>query len=85
MTYFLMLMIITPLMCLEFVDPAIPFLAELTVKRLAGFAGGLCLHRPSDSEMLRKDRRSGMISTVDSLDRIAGFNAIGRRICKEVR
>ena len=64
-TYFLMLMIITPLVCLELVDPAVPFLAELTVKRLAGFAGGLCLRRPSESEMLRKAKRSGMISIVD--------------------
>ena len=38
-----MLMIIAPLMCFEFIDPAVPFLAELTVERLAGFAGGLCL------------------------------------------
>ena len=80
-----MLMIITPLMCLELVDPAVPFLAELTVKGLAGFAGGLCLRRPSESEMLRKAKRSGTISIVDSLDKIAGINAMGRRVCKEVR
>ena len=43
-TYLLMLMIIAPLVCLEFVDPAVPLLAELTVERLAGFAGGLCLY-----------------------------------------
>lgn len=43
-TYLLMLMIIAPLMCLEFIDPAVPFLAELTVERLAGFAGGLRLY-----------------------------------------
>lgn len=66
-----MLMIITPLMCLELVNPAVPFLAELTVKGLAGFAGGLCLRRPSESEMLRKTKRSGTISIVDSLEKMA--------------
>ena len=47
-----MLMVITPLMCLEFIDPAVPFLAELTVEGLAGFTGGLCLDVPSDTERL---------------------------------
>ena len=47
--YLLMLVIITPLMCLKFVDPAVPLLAELTIERLAGFAGGLCLYTQSET------------------------------------
>ena len=47
-THLLMLMVIAPLMCLEFIDPAVSFLAELTVERLAGFAGGLCLYLLSE-------------------------------------
>ena len=47
--YLLMLVIITPLMCLELVDPAVSLLAELTVERLAGFAGGLCLYTLSET------------------------------------
>lgn len=47
-----MLMVIAPLMCLELVDPAITLLAELTVERLAGFAGGLCLCRLSENQSL---------------------------------
>ena len=47
--YLLMLVIIAPLMCLKLVDPAVPFLAELTVERLASFAGGLCLDAPSET------------------------------------
>ena len=44
-----MLMIVAPLMCLKFVDPAVPLLAELAVERLAGFAGGLCLYTLSET------------------------------------
>lgn len=51
-----MLMVIAPLMCLEFIDPAVPLLAELTVERLAGFAGGLCLYTLSESGMPRTDK-----------------------------
>ena len=51
-----MLMIIAPLMCLELIDSAVTFLAELTVERLAGFAGGLCLYKLSESVMARTDR-----------------------------
>ena len=47
-TYLLMLMIIAPLMCLEFIDSAIALLAELTIERLAGLAGGLCLYTLSE-------------------------------------
>ena len=42
-THLLMLMIITPFMCLELVHPAVPLLAELAEERLAGFARRLCL------------------------------------------
>lgn len=55
-TYLLVLMIIAPLMCLEFIDPAVPFLAELTVERLAGFAGGLCLYILSETGVPGQDR-----------------------------
>lgn len=48
-----MLMVIAPLMCFKLVDPAITLLAELTVERLAGFAGGLCLCRLSKNQSLR--------------------------------
>lgn len=48
-----MLMVIAPLMCLELVDPAVTLLAELTVERLAGFAGGLRLCRLSENKALR--------------------------------
>ena len=55
-TYLLMLMVIAALMCLEFIDPAVPFLAELTVERLAGFAGGLCLCMLSETGVPVQDR-----------------------------
>lgn len=51
-----MLMIIAPLMCLEFIDPAVPLLAEITVERLASLAGGLCLHTLSETVVPGTDR-----------------------------
>ena len=60
-----MLMVIAPLMCLEFVDPAVTLLAELTVKRLAGFPGGLCLHTSSEMGTRMIDRKMIVIAIVD--------------------
>ena len=51
-----MLMVIAPFMSLEFIYSTVPFLAELAIERLAGFAGGLRLQTPSGTGILRTDR-----------------------------
>ena len=62
-----MLMVIAPFMCLEFVDPAVTLLAEVTVKRLAGFPSGLCLHTLSERE-LRMVRQGEMMMEIAIVD-----------------
>ena len=56
-----MLMIVASLMCLEFIDPAVPLLAELTVERLAGFAGGLCLYMVSETGVPMTDKMLAVV------------------------
>ena len=53
-----MLMIVAPFMGLELVDPAVPLLTQLTVERLAGFTGRLCLRRLSEYDNYLEQRGS---------------------------
>ena len=38
-----MLVVVTPLVCLELIDPTVPLLAQVAVEGLASFAGGFGL------------------------------------------